>query len=201
MERLEENWRAEVCPEDTVIIPGDVSWGMSLESSLADFQFLQSLPGEKILMKGNHDYWWTTRAKAEKFFEQNGLDTLKILNNNSFSREGYSICGTRGWLFEQGEPHDQKIVAREAGRLRMSLKDAEQFGEQERIVFLHYPPVFGDQVTPEILDVLLEFGIKRCYYGHIHSAGCQFALNGNYCGIDFALVSSDFLRFCPKKLK
>lgn len=200
MSRLEENWRNVVSFKDTVVIPGDVSWGMSLEGCLEDFRFLDNLPGTKILMKGNHDYWWTTKAKTETFFKENSLNTLNILNNNSYSCEGYSLCGTRGWLFEQGEPHDQKIVSREAGRLRMSLNDAKRFGEQEKIVFLHYPPLFGDQIIPEILDVLIEFGIKRCYYGHIHSVGCKFAFNGNYCGIEFALVSSDFLSFCPKKL-
>lgn len=202
VQRLEENWRAAVAEGDTVVIPGDVSWGMSLEESLADFQFLQNLPGNKILLKGNHDYWWTTRNKMENFFSENGFDSLQILNNNSVEAQGAVLCGTRGWMFEQGEPHDKKLVAREAGRLRASLEDAKQFDQSlERIVFLHYPPIFGGQTIPEILEVLSEYRVARCFYGHIHSAGCQLAFNGRWQGIEFQLVSGDFLKFCPKMIK
>lgn len=199
--QLEENWRSTVKPQDTVVIPGDVSWGMSLEESLPDFLFLNNLPGEKILLKGNHDYWWTTKTKMDRFFLENGLNTLQTLNNNSVSTQGKSICGTRGWLFEKGERHDQKIVAREAGRLRTSLEDAKRFGSQEKIVFLHYPPIFASETTPELLDILLEYKISRCYYGHIHSAGCRYALNGKWGGIEFALISSDYLHFKPQEVK
>ncbi len=202
MERLEENWRANIMPGDTVVIPGDVSWAMSLQEAKADFAFLHSLPGEKILLKGNHDYWWTTKRKMDSFLEENNFHSLRILSNNSFLAEGAALCGTRGWIFEQGQPQDKKIVQREAGRLRLSLDYAAQyFPGAEQIVFLHYPPVFGSELTPEILDVLLEYKIKRCFYGHIHGQGCGFALIGAYCGIDFQLVSGDFLRFNPKKVK
>lgn len=207
MERLEQNWRALVSEEDTVVIPGDVSWGMSLEQARADFAFLDRLPGkQKILLKGNHDYWWTTRAKMERFLEQEGFFTLRILNNDSVRAEGVSLCGTRGWLFEQGQPHDQKIVSRETGRLRASLEHARQqdlaLGEEtEKIVFLHYPPLFLDQKIPQFLEVMTEYGVRRCYYGHIHSAGCQYAFNGSWGGIQFTLVSGDFLKFIPKKIK
>lgn len=202
VERLEENWRAAITEEDTVVIPGDVSWGMSLEEAKMDFAFLNNLPGQKILLKGNHDYWWTTKKKMDSFLEENGLSTLHILSNNSFSAEGVAICGTRGWIFEQGQPQDKKIVQREAGRLRLSLEDAaKRFPGQEQIVFLHYPPVFANETSPEILDVLLEYKIRRCFYGHIHGQGCQFALNGTYCDIDFCLASGDFLKFAPKKVK
>lgn len=135
MQRLEENWRSVVQPQDTVIIPGDVSWGMSLEQAKEDFLFLHRLPGKKILMKGNHDYWWATRAKMESFLEGNGLDSLSILHNNAVSVEGLSLCGSRGWMFEQGQEHDKKIINREAGRIRASLQDAQRFGEQEKVLF------------------------------------------------------------------
>lgn len=199
MERLEKNWRALVKEEDTVVIPGDISWGMSLEECRNDFAFLQSLPGHKILMKGNHDYWWTTKAKMDRFLVENGFDTLQILSNNSFEYGDYAICGTRGWIFEQGQPQDQKIVAREAGRLRMSLDDAaKRFPGKERLVFLHYPPVYGNETNESILQVLKEYGIRRCWYGHIHSAGCRFALNGEYDGVQYRLISSDYLKFAPQ---
>ena len=200
MQRLEENWRSVVQPQDTVIIPGDVSWGMSLEQAKEDFLFLHRLPGKKILMKGNHDYWWTTRAKMESFLEENGLDSLSILHNNAVSVEGLSLCGSRGWMFEQGQEHDKKIINREAGRIRASLQDAQRFGEQEKVLFLHYPPVFMQYSIPEFFEVMNQYGVRRCYYGHIHSQGCRFAFQGEWCGVQLEMVSADYLRFMPKKI-
>ena len=199
VQRLEKNWRALVEPEDTVVIPGDVSWAMSLENCKKDFAFLHSLPGTKILMKGNHDYWWTTKSKMDKFLAENDFYSLKILSNNSFLYENIAICGTRGWIFEQGQQQDHKIIAREAGRLELSLQDAEKnFPNCEKLVFLHYPPIYGNEKNQEILQVLKKWNIKRCWYGHIHSGGCRFALNGEEDGIDYRLVSADFLKFTPK---
>ena len=200
MQRLEENWRSVVQPQDTVIIPGDVSWGMSLEQAKEDFLFLHRLPGKKILMKGNHDYWWATRAKMESFLEGNGLDSLSILHNNAVSVEGSSLCGSRGWMFEQGQEHDKKIINREAGRIRASLQDAQRFGEQEKVLFLHYPPVFMQDSIPEFFEVMNQYGVRRCYYGHIHSQGCRFAFQGEWCGVQLEMVSADYLRFMPKKI-
>ena len=159
---------AEIGPEDTVVLCGDLSWGMSLEQAREDFAFLDALPGRKILLKGNHDYWWTTRAKMESFLEENGLDSLSILHNNAVSVEGLSLCGSRGWMFEQGQEHDKKIINREAGRIRASLQDAQRFGEQEKVLFLHYPPVFMQDSIPEFFEVMNQYGVRRCYYGHIH---------------------------------
>ena len=113
--RIEENWRAKICADDTVVLPGDTSWGMSLEGALADFKFLESLPGKKIMLKGNHDYWWTTKAKMEAFFSAHGLKSLQILNNNCVAVDGVAVCGSRGWLFETGEPFDDKIINRKDG--------------------------------------------------------------------------------------
>lgn len=198
MQRLEENWRAAVTDADTVVIPGDVSWAMSLEECEKDFRFLQNLPGQKILMKGNHDYWWSTKSKMDRYLEEQGFDTLHVLSNNSFAYGDLAICGTRGWIFEQGQAQDKKIVAREAGRLRMSLQDAaKRFPDKTPVVFLHYPPVFGTETNQGILAVLKEAGIARCYYGHIHSAGCRYALNGEYDGVEYQMISSDFLKFAP----
>ncbi|WP_343252699.1 metallophosphoesterase [Ligaoa zhengdingensis] len=198
--RLEQNWRALISPGDTVILAGDTSWAMTLGATLADFQFIHSLPGEKYLIKGNHDYWWNSRAKMDAYLEANGLTSLHILHNSAVQAEGMALCGTRGWLFEKGEAHDQKILAREAARLQMSI-DAARDMQGERVVFLHYPPVYADETSEEIVAVLKKNGIRRCYYGHIHSTGCAYALNGNYEGIEFRLISSDFLRFSPIKIQ
>ncbi len=199
-QRLEENWRMTVKEQDTVVLPGDISWAMNLNEALPDLQFLHRLPGKKIFLKGNHDYWWTTKNKMEQFLEQNGLESITFLHNSCICAEGFRLCGTRGWLFENGQPHDEKVLAREAGRLRLSL-DAAREKEGELLVFLHYPPVFGREVNRPILETLLEYGIRRVYYGHIHGSGCSFAWNGDYQGIDFQLISSDFLHFCPVKIE
>ncbi|MBQ6467786.1 MAG: metallophosphoesterase [Clostridia bacterium] len=196
-QRLENNWRRLVAPEDTVVIPGDISWCMTLEEGLEDFRFLNSLPGRKILMKGNHDYWWCTKKKADEFFARNGFDTLNILHNNAYTCGGIAICGTRGWFFDAEKDEDKKIVLREAGRLRASIAAAKETG-LEPVVFLHYPPLTLAGKCPEIYDVLVDEGIKRCYYGHLHSFSHAQAYNGtNEDGIKFTLVSGDYINFCP----
>lgn len=194
--RMEQNWRAKITAEDTVVLPGDLSWGLSLEESLPDFQFINALPGRKIILKGNHDYWWNTRSKVRAFFLENGLNTLEILHNNSIAAEGLAICGSRGWLFETGQAFDAKIINREAIRLELSIAEAEKSGLRP-VVFLHYPPVYGENESPQILDVLTRHQIGYCYYGHIHASGCRYAIDGTYLGIRFRLVSSDYLGFDP----
>ena len=124
VERLERNWRKLIKPEDTIVLAGDISWAMRLNDTRRDFAFLQELPGQKLIMKGNHDYWWTTANKMNAYLKAEGFDTLHILHNNSYSVEGYALCGTRGWLFDVGEPHDEKVMNREIGRLKMSLDAA-----------------------------------------------------------------------------
>ena len=135
MQLLEHHWRAMVQPEDTVVLAGDLAWGMTLPQTKADFAFLETLPGQKIILKGNHDYWWNSMKKMQQFFADNGFESLHILHNNSYSVEGYAICGTRGWLFDVGEPHDEKVMNREIGRLLMSLDAAEP--GLEKLVVLH----------------------------------------------------------------
>ena len=188
-----------VKPEDTTVICGDLSWGMSLEESREDFLFLHRLPGHKIVLKGNHDYWWTTAAKAYRFFAENRIDSIDILNNNCWYYGDYALCGTRGWFYEEerGGEHDKKIMARELLRLEASLKAA---GEHEKLVFLHYPPKTMTYECTEIVDLLCAYGVKRCWYGHLHSAACRLAYEGEYRGIRFELVSADHLRFLPKKI-
>ena len=146
VEKLEANWRKLVKPEDTVVLAGDISWAMRLSDTRKDFAFLHSLPGRKLLMKGNHDYWWSTANKMNAFFKAEGFDSLQLLHNNSYTVGDYALCGTRGWLFDVGEPHDEKVMNREIGRLRLSLDAAEP--GLEKLAFLHYPPVAKPFVLP-----------------------------------------------------
>ena len=196
--KLEKNWRTLVAPQDTVVLAGDTSWAMKLEETAADFAFIQSLPGQKILLKGNHDYWWTTAAKMERYLAANGFDTLHILHNNSYLVEGVSLCGTRSWMMDGSEPLDEKVMNREIGRLRMSLEAAAP--ETERVVFLHYPPVYPHANAPQVVGVLQEYGVKRCFYGHLHGNAIRFAQQGVVDGIEYRLISADGLGFCPYKI-
>lgn len=194
--RLEENWLAAVSPEDTVVIAGDISWGMDLEECLEDFRWLDRLPGRKLILKGNHDLWFSTKTKVEKFLAAHELHSLEILFNNAFAWEDKVICGTRGWMNDQT---DKKVLNRECGRLRLSLEAGRKLGG-EPVVFLHYPPVYGGDECPEILEVLLEYGVKQVYYGHIHGYASGYAINGVRHGIDFRLISCDYLQFKPKQI-
>ena len=201
VQRIEANWKNTIADEDTVVLAGDSSWAMSIENTLEDFRFIHQLPGQKWLLKGNHDYWWSTKSKMEAFLSQNGLTSLHILHNNAVEVDGMAVCGTRGWMFEKGANPDKKIVSREAGRLEASIRDADRFGAVEKVAFLHYPPVYGNDITPAIVDVLLQNNIRRCFYGHIHGAGCRYAIDGVYLGIDFRLISSDYLDFQPVRVE
>ena len=198
VEKLEANWRKLVKPEDTVVLAGDISWSMRLADTRKDFAFLNGLPGQKLIMKGNHDYWWSTANKMNAFFRAEVFDTLRLLHNNSYTVDGYALCGTRGWLFDADEPHDEKVMNREIGRLRLSLQAAEP--GKEKLVFLHYPPVYTGADAPEIVAVLKEYGIRRCFYAHLHGKAIRFAVQGEVDGIRYKLVSADGLQFCPYKI-
>ena len=193
VEKIEKNWKKIVKEEDAVVIPGDLSWGLKIEETLEDFRFLESLPGKKIIIKGNHDLWWGTAKKLREFFLQNEINSVDIIFNNSAVCGKYAIAGTRGWFYD--EKADEKILMREAGRLEASLISAEQTGK-EILVFLHYPPVFADYVCQEIFDVLKRHNIKRVFYGHIHGAGAANIVR-EYEGIKFTLVSCDYVNFTP----
>ena len=185
--------------EDTTVLCGDLTWGMDMDAALEDFKFIHRLPGKKIILKGNHDYWWSTASKAKKFFAENQIDSIDILHNNFFEYEDIAICGTRGWFYEEerGDGHDKKILARECLRLEASLKAA---GEREKYAFLHYPPKYQGYECPEILKLLSDYSVKMCCYGHIHSKGCASAFNGELNGTVFRLVSADYLDFVPAKI-
>lgn len=197
VQRLEENWKRLVSDGDTVVIPGDISWALTVDEAEADFAFLNSLPGTKIIGKGNHDYWWSTKKKLEEFFDKNSFHTLKILRNNAFAVEGKAVCGTKGYCFEGPSADNEKIARRENERLRLSLLEAEKTG-LEAVVFLHYPPITADSVCEATAQLLSDFGVKKCYYAHLHGNAVKSAFNGEYRGIDFRLISADALGFCPK---
>lgn len=201
VQRLEENWRKTVGPEDTVVIAGDISWAMKLEDCKKDFAFINALPGEKLLMKGNHDYWWSTRNKIDNFLTANGFSTMKVLHNCAYRVGNRAVCGTRGWLYNSETPEDQKIVNREAGRLLASLNQAEALGGVPA-VFLHYPPVYDTMECKEILQILVDRQIPDCYFGHIHGqTAAKKALKGEYRGVRMHLVSCDFAGFCPVRVE
>lgn len=185
--------------DDVCVLCGDISWAMGIDDALEDFRFIDSLPGRKLLLKGNHDYWWSTASKAKAFFAAHGIRSIEILHNNSFVYENVAICGTRGWFYEEesGAEHDRKILLREVGRLRTSLESA---GEREKLVFLHYPPLYMKYRCEEILALLREYRVPLCCYGHIHGKGCRPAFNGPVGGTEFRLVSADFLNFEPLEI-
>ncbi|MFZ2537736.1 MAG: metallophosphoesterase [Oscillospiraceae bacterium] len=197
--RLTKNWNDTITNDDTIVIVGDISWGMTLQEAQADFDFINRLPGQKIILRGNHDYWFSTKKKCDDFLILNEFSTIKFLYNNAFEYGNYSICGTRGWINEQGEQVDKKVLMREAGRLRLSLEEGKKIGK-DPIGFLHYPPVYYINECKEIIDVLNEYGVKRCFYGHIHGAGFQYAIDGDYQGINYRLVSCDYTDFRPVKV-
>ena len=204
-EKIKKRWCALVGEDDTVVVPGDISWAMSLGDALSDFRFIDDLPGKKILGKGNHDFWWTTVTKMRSYLSENGIGSIDFLYNNAFLVEDYVICGSRGWYVEErlqntsDEVDYKKIVLREAARLEISLTEAARLSENGRFPFLcyfHFPPVFNLFVCREIIDVLHAFGVKHCYFGHIH---------GNYTiprtidfeGISFTMIAADYLNFVP----
>ena len=197
VDKLRRGFEA-VEPEDTVVLCGDISWGMSLEEAREDFAFLDRLPGRKLLMKGNHDYWWTTARKMQNFFQENGFSTLELLHNNCHFYGGVALCGTRGWFYEEdrGE-HSAKIFNRELIRLEASLKAG---GAGEKFCFLHYPPLYQGYRCQEIIDLMERYGVTRCYYGHLHGGSHRLAVVGLRGRVDYHLVAADYLGFRPEKI-
>ena len=198
-EKIEKNWRAIVSPADTVVIPGDISWGMSLEESRADLAFIHSLPGKKLIGKGNHDFWWSTAKKMTEVLEENHIQTIKTIYNNAHLLEDCIVCGTRGWFYDKNDPAagDDKIFKRELLRLEASLQSA---GELPKTVFLHYPPKYKGYECPQILQLLEKYDVRSCYYGHLHGASHGLAVEGLWNGVEFRLVSVDRLNFQPYRV-
>ena len=205
--KIKKYWENIVTDEDTVIVPGDISWAINYSQAYEDFKFINELPGKKLIGKGNHDYWWGTMAKNRSFVAEHGFDSIDFLYNNAYRVEDYIVCGTRGWFVDEKMQKDrestkdieyEKIVLREAQRLKMSLDEAIKLRENNEpiLVFFHFPPVYNSFVCEEIVEILLEYNIKNCYFGHIHGT-YNIQRSTLYKGITFTLISSDYNNFVP----
>lgn len=204
--KIQKNWTHLVGESDTVVVPGDISWALTLETALTDLRWIDALPGKKILMKGNHDFWWSTASKMQKFFDENSIHSIQLLNNNALETEDFILAGSRGWFTDRSMQNTAqdidygKIINREMIRLRMSLDAAQALrgnGQKEILVFLHFPPVWGDFCCEEILQLLNEYEIQRCYFGHIHGS---YTVPPSFLshGIRFHMISADYLDFIPQ---
>lgn len=199
-EKIKRDWLKKVAEDDVVVLPGDFSWSTYLKDTYEDFYYLNELPGKKLLLKGNHDYWWTTVTSMRKFLQENNLTSIDFIYNTAYEYENFILAGTRGW--GQNEEEDKKILNREVARLELSLQEAEKLKKEqgkEIIVFLHYPPITYSNIEKdemsEFVKVMKNYSVKRCYYGHLHSLSIKDAIEGQYFGINFKLVSADGLDF------
>ena len=195
MEKLKDGLSC-ITEDDTTVLLGDLSWALGLEEAGADFEFINQIPGRKIILKGNHDYWWSTASRFYKFCQANGFENMHILNNNHYEFGDIAICGTRGWFFEEerSSDHDGKVFRRELQRLETSLISA---GDKIKYVFLHYPPRYKGYECKEILELLKKYEVRRCFYGHLHGPSHALAMEGLWDGIEFRLVAADKLNFRP----
>lgn len=195
-EKIKNNWISKVKLEDTVVLPGDFSWAMYLQDTYKDFEYLNSLPGKKLLLKGNHDYWWTTVTNMRNFLEENKFKNIDFIYNNSYLVENKILTGTRGWNLLDTE-NSSKMIKRESIRLQLAIEDGiKKYGDdKEIIVFMHYPPISNTNKKSEFLKILKQYDIKRCYYGHLHGKSHQDAVEGIVDGIEFKLISADYLNF------
>lgn len=205
-EKIKQNWIQKVKKEDYVVLPGDFSWATYLDDAKKDFEYLNCLPGKKILLKGNHDYWWTTLKSMRNFLKENRFENIDFLYNNSYCIDNKVIVGTRGWNILDNE-NDSKMIKRESIRLELSIQDAiQKYGnDKEMIAFLHYPPITLNTMNKkgenEFVYIFKKYGIKRCYYGHLHGSSHKDAAIGEINGIEYKLVSADYLKFDLVKIE
>ena len=199
--RIKNNWKKFIKNDDMVILPGDFSWAMNLKNTNKDFEYINNLPGKKIMLKGNHDYWWTTITKMRKYLIENEFKNIDFLYNNSYEYNNYIITGTRGWHFGESV-EDKKIMKREILRLKLSLDDAiSKYGNNKKIIVaMHYPPITKNQIKTEFLEIMKEYNVEKCIYGHLHGNSIKDAIEGNIEGIEFKLVSADGIDFEPIKI-
>ncbi|MBO6243524.1 MAG: metallophosphoesterase [Clostridia bacterium] len=209
-EKIKVDWESKVKENDLVVLPGDFSWSTYLKDTYLDFEYLNKLPGKKLMLKGNHDYWWTTVTSMKKFLDEKEFKNIEFLYNNAYLYENYIFCGTRGWSFTESE-EDIKLLKREASRLELSIKEGIKLKEQEEnkdkevIVFMHYPPITNNQLINnelnDFLRIMIKYNIKECYYGHLHSTSIKEAVEGEHFGIKLKLVSADGLNFKLLKIR
>lgn len=191
--KIKENWNRKIKDDDYVLIAGDISWAMNLDEAKADIDFIHSLKGNKILIKGNHDYWWNSIKKLNSMYND-----MFFIQNTFLKYEDYGICGTRGWInLNNTEEHDEKVYKREIMRLKMSLDCAKKEGLKKFIVMMHYPPATKVSESTEFVDILAEYNVEKLIYGHIHSDSKNICINGMYKGIDFICSSADIINFDP----
>lgn len=199
-EKIKTHWLEKVNSEDTVLIPGDISWALTLEEAKIDLEWLHHLPGKKILIRGNHDYWWSTLKKMKSLY-----DDIDFVHNSYSVAEGYAICGTRGWVIPNDSSfteQDAKIYKREIHRMKLSLETAVKDGYTQCIVMLHYPPTNDKKEMSEMQELLSNYPVKHVVYGHLHTKHCwRLSLNGTHDDIEYHMVSSDYLNFDLKDLK
>lgn len=199
-EKIKDNWMKLVTENDLVVLPGDFSWSMYLKDTYKDFEYLNALPGKKLLLKGNHDYWWSTVNSMRNYVKENNFKNIDFIYNNAYEFENKIIVGTRGWAFGE-DAESKKMLHREVARLELSIRNGiENYGEDKEIIaFLHYPPIINQNIqyeeTNEFIRILKKYHIKRCYYGHLHSTAIKEAVEGEYFGIEFKLVSADAINF------
>lgn len=197
-EKIRENWLEKIEHGDTVLVAGDISWSMNIEDGKKDLDFIHKLPGRKILIRGNHDYWWTSINKLNSMF-----DDMDFIQNNFFIYENYAICGSRGWILKNNQKfdsHDKKIYDRELIRLRLSLDSAVNAGYSKLIVMIHYPPIVPNQLDNEFTQLFEEYGVEKVIYGHLHSWGLANVFEGNHNGVEYILTSCDYIYFDPIKI-
>ena len=200
-EKIYENWQSIVSNDDLVLIPGDVSWATYISDAYKDFKFINELKGRKVIIKGNHDYWWTTLKKMEEFLADNSFDTIRILNNNAVAFEDAAICGTRGWsVQDNNDEDDERIIDREKKRLILTLEEAIKLKKKRLIVGIHYPPFDRHGEENGFLEIMRNYGVDICAYGHLHSYAHKNAVEGNLGGVELRLVSGDFVDFRPVKI-
>lgn len=198
VKKLDRAWRETVLPGDTVVIAGDLSWGMNLDQSRKDFEFIEALPGKKVIIKGNHDYYWTTVGGMSAFFGKCGFESMSFLHNSFLECEGKAVCGTKGWAYD--EPEDSKLRHRELMRLEASLKKAHDAGYREKTVVLHYPPLNGERLSQAAMELFGKYGVNRCYYGHLHGRSRLGAITGEIAGTHYYLISADNVAFRPVEI-
>lgn len=198
MEKLKSGF-SSVKPDDTTVLMGDLSWALDLDGARDDFAWINNIPGRKIILKGNHDYWWSTATKFQAFCRDSGFEKMHILNNNHFEYDGFAICGSRGWFFEEerSSDHDEKVFKRELIRLEASLRSA---GDLPKLVFLHYPPRYKGYTCDEMLEIFDRYQVRHCFYGHLHGASHTLAMEGQWDGVEYKLLSADRLNFQPYRI-
>lgn len=196
--RIEENWRGKVRETDTVLIPGDVSWGTYLEQAETDFRFIHELPGIKYISKGNHDYWWETVTKMNNFLTEHKFDSIHFVHNSAFQAEDFIVCAAKGYDKET-EP---RLKERELQRLEFSLKAGKAISETKPVIaMLHYPPFYrnGREIS-EITALLKAYNVHTCVYGHIHNANHSCPIAKEIEGVQYKLVSCDQIDFSPVRV-